>query len=313
MSRTWVIGGAGACQEQTSLRNDEDSVPIGWIRGHEKWPLLEVKGHVSFVSIWIEVRVKSLKNDGSLSVPEGWTSMWKNLAKKWRIEGIAAGMEKPVVTKHKETNMVHHHHPSPKCSYQLTNGSRMLFLPSTTWAKDPCRTESQRLWQILRLHASHREDDGAIDWNTLLFKLSRDCEYENAWIWTNQEWLGLLQKGSDKKQISVLSLFTRSHSPHACQLQSHSGGAKVELTLLDLVQIPYNWSEYFFSRWLFPAYALYCSHQDWLQEQRCKRRNTNSMLHHPGSMSDAQEEEYQDVSKPRKVHHKSKWKVIQDR
>ena len=29
-------------------------------------------------------------------------------------------------------------------------------------------------------------------------------------------------------------------------------------------------------------------------------------------MSDAQEEEHQDVSKPRMVHYRSKWKAIQD-
>ena len=29
-------------------------------------------------------------------------------------------------------------------------------------------------------------------------------------------------------------------------------------------------------------------------------------------MSDEQEEEYQDLSKPRKVHHKMRWKMIQD-
>ena len=29
-------GGAGVCREYTRPRDDEDSVPIGWIRGHTK-------------------------------------------------------------------------------------------------------------------------------------------------------------------------------------------------------------------------------------------------------------------------------------
>ena len=48
---------------------------------------------------------------------------------------------------------------------------------------------------------SRREDDGAVDWNTLLPMSCRDVEKENAGRWSNQERLDLLPQGSDKKRF----------------------------------------------------------------------------------------------------------------
>ena len=92
-----------------------------------------------------------------------------------------------------------------------------------------------------RHRSSHREDDGAMDWNTLLPRLCRDFEYENAWRWTNQEWLEFLQKGSDRKRFQYC-LNSDGLILHA--IQGHSGGTKVDRSLLDKVPILYNWSEY---------------------------------------------------------------------
>ena len=57
--------------------------------------------------------------------------------------------------------------------------------------------------KMLPHHGSHREDDGAIDWNALLPMLCRDFQCENAGKWTNKAWLDLLRQGSDKKRFSV--------------------------------------------------------------------------------------------------------------
>ena len=56
--------------------------------------------------------------------------------------------------------------------------------------------------QILRHQGFDREDDGAMDWNTLLLTQCRD--HEHASDWTNLEWLDLLRTGSE---ISVLPDF----------------------------------------------------------------------------------------------------------
>ena len=62
------FGNAGACREYTLLRSDENSTPKGWIRGNTKiGPVLEVKVTHHSYQCGIEIRVGSLKNDGSQS------------------------------------------------------------------------------------------------------------------------------------------------------------------------------------------------------------------------------------------------------
>ena len=55
--------------------------------------------------------------------------------------------------------------------------------------------------KMLRHDGAHREDDGAIDWNTMLPMSCRDFENEKARKWSNKEWLDLLQQGSVKKRF----------------------------------------------------------------------------------------------------------------
>ena len=61
--------------------------------------------------------------------------------------------------------------------------------------------------KMLRHHGHLRENDGAIDWNPFLPTLCRDFDKENVGRWPNTEWLNLLQRGSDKENISVLPGF----------------------------------------------------------------------------------------------------------
>ena len=101
---------------------------------------------------------------------------------------------------------------------------------------------SKTMTRVLRLHGSHREDDGAIDWSTLLPMLCRD--YENASEWTIPEWLDLLRAGSDKKRFQYCP--TSDGFIHCVRaIQGHSRETKVDPSLLDNVQIPCKWSEYF--------------------------------------------------------------------
>ena len=61
-------GGAGARRGYTLPRDDEYSVPEGWIGGHTKiGPVLEVRVTYHLDRHGIEVQVKSLKDDGFLS------------------------------------------------------------------------------------------------------------------------------------------------------------------------------------------------------------------------------------------------------
>ena len=139
-------------------------------------------------------------------------------------------------------NQVQNHILSPKCSYQLTNGSGMIFLPSVTSVKDRCHGDSKIETKMLRHDGSHREDDEAIDWSALLPWLCRDFENENVGRWSNKEWLDLLQQGSDKKRFQYC-LNSDGLTIHMRATQRHSGG-KLTLHCWTLWKIQYRWSEY---------------------------------------------------------------------
>ena len=66
----------------------------------------------------------------------------------------------------------------------------------------------------------------------------------NAVRWSNKEWLDLLQQGSDKKRFEYC-LSSDGLIVYMRVVQGHSGGTKVDLALLDDVEVPYRWSEYF--------------------------------------------------------------------
>ena len=81
---------------------------------------------------------------------------------------------------------------------------------------------------------SHREDDGAIDWNTLLPWLCRDFENENAGRWSHKERFNLLQQESDKKRFQYC-LNPNGFIHHMRAIHGHSGGNKVGPSLQDYV------------------------------------------------------------------------------
>ena len=107
-------GGPGACREHTHthtlLRDDEDPVPTGWIRGHTKIDAgVEVKVTYHSDRHGIEVRVKSLKNE-SISwivisrgmkkcVEEVQEEKGESVHHKEMASG--SGTETPFATKHK--------------------------------------------------------------------------------------------------------------------------------------------------------------------------------------------------------------------
>ena len=86
-------------------------------------------------------------------------------------------------------------------------------------------------------------------------------------------------------------------------------GTKVDLSLLDHVLIPYNWSEY--------LYHVGCSlflhsiiHSGLIAEGKGIKEGRQAVFFTAlDPLRGLQKEEYQDLSK---VHDKSKWKVFQD-
>ena len=133
--------------------------------------------------------------------------------------------------------------------------------------------------KMLRHQGSGREDDVAIDWNTLLPLLCRDYEYENAGRWTNKEWLDLLKQGSDKKRFQ------------------HCLNSDGLILFMRAIQ----------GRWLFPLVVLHYPIRIGLQEEKFAKEGRQTVfLTALDPVGDEPEEEPQDLSKPRKERYKNK-------
>ena len=152
-----------------------------------------------------------------------------------------SGIGKPIATKQKGQS-------SPQ-SYLVSE----LFVPidQRKWTDIPAVDDVILSWRVskimtkmLRHHGLHQKDDGAIDWNSLLPMSCRVFENENARRWSTTEWLDLLHQGSDKKRFQYC-LNSHGLIIYMRAIQGHSGGIKVDLALLDNVEILYGWSEYF--------------------------------------------------------------------
>ena len=95
-------------------------------------------------------------------------------------------------------------------------------------------------------------------------------------------------------------------------IQGHSGATKVDLSLLDDVLIGYRLSEHLYHlgcSWFLHSFfysGLLAGGKD------TKEGRQTVFFTALDLMSNVQKEEYEDVSKPRKVHYKNKWKVFQD-
>ena len=102
------FGNDGVCREYTLPRSDENYTPKGWIRGETKiGPVLEVKVTHHLYQDGMEIRVRSLKNDGSQSwvvICRGMNEYVDELneenGKSHHYEELVTCMEKPVATLH---------------------------------------------------------------------------------------------------------------------------------------------------------------------------------------------------------------------
>ena len=210
-----------------------------------------------------------------LSFPEEWTNMWKNMKKRRiclsRREGNWFRHGETPSRQNKGDNQVHNEILSPRCSYQLTKRSGMIFLPSIASSKDPCHGESRRSWQ--RRHdiwfSSRR-------WRARLIGIhcySRHAlisKKKNAGRWSNKEWLDVFQRESDQKSFQYC-LNSDGLMIDLCAIQGHSWGTKIDLAILDKREIPYRWSEYLYHVGC-SGYCIPFFNQDWLQEEKMQKK-----------------------------------------
>ena len=150
--------------------------------------------------------------------------------------------------------------------------------------------------RILRHQGFDREDDGAMDWNTLLPLLCRDSE--NASEWTKLEWLDLLRTGSDKERFQ--------YCVNSDGFIHHMRAIPSKVTLEQTRLIHHCWITYKFRTDGVSTFitSVLLSKLIPLSIQDCSQA--------VDPLSNWQVEEYQDLSKPRKVRYRNKWKEFQD-
>ena len=86
---------------------------------------------------------------------------------------------------------------------------------------------SKIVTKVSRHRCLHRENDGAIDWCSLLSMLRGKFENEDAGSFSNSQWLDLIHRGSDKKRFQFC-LDSNGDLIHLRAIQSHSGGTMVK-------------------------------------------------------------------------------------
>ena len=95
--------------------------------------------------------------------------------------------------------------------------------------------------------------------------------------------------------------------------QGHSGGNKVDHSLLGNAEDSAQWEWVLLPRWFFSWSAFYSPIRIGGRRKGYERKKTNRTLHSPWIPStDSQEDEQYDVTKPRKAPYKTKCKVYQD-
>ena len=90
------------------------------------------------------------------------------MEKSVRTKVMATGMTKPL-RQNTRGNQVHHHIPSPRCSYRIDQ-RKWNDIPAVDYVYKRFLSYrlSKTLTRILRHQGSHREDDGALDWEDVV-------------------------------------------------------------------------------------------------------------------------------------------------
>ena len=160
-------------------------------------------------------------------------------------EGMASGtsIEKSIATKQQEQSSTPSHPPSHTFIPIDQRKWNDMLAVSYVMREFPAWSVSKIVTKVSRHHGFHREDDGAIDWNSLLPKLRRDFEKEDVGSFSNSQWLDLLHRGSNKKRFQYC-LDSNGNLIHLRAIQGHSGGTTVDPALLDNIEIPVGWKEY---------------------------------------------------------------------
>ena len=198
-----------------SRRDDQDSEPMGWIRGHTYiGPVRQFRVICCFDSYGPEIQVPSMPKNGSYSwnvisrgsnrfVDKSWqdqedTSQDVEISSSTTVgqsHAITSSIEQTDASKQQEQSI------PMKCPSE-----EFIQIDRRKWNEIPARDSVERfllLMTALGRHREleHREFDGAVQWRSLFPKPRRDFDCEGARTFSDCQWMGYLYRGSNKPRF----------------------------------------------------------------------------------------------------------------
>ena len=218
-----------------------------------------------------------------LSFPEEWKSIWEKCKKKkenvyHKEMAFGSGTEKPLATKHKARS-------SPQW-----NPVFKMFVPIYLRTRNDILTNKQVSKKILAMASLENNDkDVTTSWFSSKRWWTDWLEYIVTYVLSRlRERLGMdesrmVGSSSYRKWQDIFQYWLKSDGLilYMRANQGHSGGAKVDPTLLDNVGHSLQIELIPLSRRLFPPYALHCSIRIVCKGE--KKPKTNCFLHRPES------------------------------
>ena len=187
--------------------------------------------------------------------------------------------------------------------------SGMIFLPTVSpqgWTISKRRTNLVRHRDL-----ADRKNDQAVCWSSLCSKLRREFQSEGVRIFSDSQWLGYIHRGSNKPRFPY---YVNSDSNHLYvrAIQGHSGGDLIAPELLNYVAVPLGGKECLYH--VNSSFAVnFILQAGLIAGGRDTEEGRQTVLFTPlDPFRDETEEEYDYVSKPRKVHCENMWKLSQD-
>ena len=310
----------------TLLRDDQNSEPIGWIRGHTKiGPVSQVRAMCRLDQYGIEIQEPSMLKNGSFfwivisrspnrHVDEAWQEQEEHpqdveTESFLSVEescAMSTSIEESHASKQQESNIPMN---LPSKRFIPTDQRKWNDIP----AADNVKTDSlackisKKVMKLFRHQKHHREIDGANYWCSLLPMQRRDFANEGAEIFSDSRWLVLfLHSGSNESRFQYCVDLT-NNPLYIRAIQGHSGGDMINPELLNYVAIPHGKRTCTTSE----VHPQRTPCQQGSSQVGPQRKKAHRLLHSSGLCRGEIDEESEDLN-PRKVHHKSKWKVTQD-
>ena len=204
-----------SCREYTLLRDHQDSDFVGWISGHTRiGPVCQVKIRCCLDPNGIEIQVPSTSRDGSNSwnvlsrgpnryVNESWHDRDDSAENGEVVSSTSVERSHAITSGIKES-----HASKPQAQSCLMNHSKeFIQIYKRKWndilAYGIVEGKiSKRLTALVRYREHyHREIHRAVHWSLVFLKLRLDIESEGARVFSDSQWLGYINSGSNKPRF----------------------------------------------------------------------------------------------------------------